>query len=79
MSDDSHVNIANISTIESIKPFTSNDIISDRDREKIISFTALEHRDLKVKLFNHNNAEKNNLIRGKLLSIYHWGLKYNYS
>ena len=60
---DSHVNIANISTIESINPFTSNDIISDRDREKIISFTALEHRDLKVKLFNHNNAEKNNLIR----------------
>ena len=36
-SDVSHVNTANISTIESIMPFTRNDIISDRDREKINS------------------------------------------
>ena len=67
--DNSHVNIANISTIETIKPFTSNDIISDSDREIIISFTGIEHRDLKVKLFNHNNAEKNNLIRDNFLQI----------
>ena len=74
MSDDSHVNIANISTIESIKPFTRNDIISDRNREKIISFISLQHRDLKVKLFNHNNSEKNDLIRENFLQFVSDGL-----
>lgn len=57
--------IANISAIEKIEPFSSDDRLSNHDLNYIFS-AITKGRKLKVRLFDHQNDDKNNTLRSAL-------------
>ena len=54
---------ANISTIEKILPYEASDALNERDYNAIKEYSRKEFHRIKVKLFDHKNDRKNEIIK----------------